>query len=525
MNKKKDDIIDVNHINPVDFYNKNFVEHTIELLLKKHKALERTSIKSLSFVKNVQDRKQHMIMIDSKTGVFEAEKENGLNMPLGEKYTPFMMLQKFVYKGSWANAVNYVIYDMMNNTSNYMRVGTKYFKRIKKHDRYGVNRTILKYWERVTIVDDHGKDYLDKVEKYVDFTIVPDNKSWEREHNNCYNLYNKFDHKPCKPEDYKGEDDFKWTKNLLEHIFGEQYEMGLNYIKTLYDLPKQALPILVLISEERQTGKTTYVNYMNILFGANTVIINPQDIGNSFNGAYAEKNIIMIEESHFDSRQSLEKIKNLSTQKEILVNSKFIQQYSIPFFGKIIITSNDENKFSKVDDPEIRYWVRKIPTLKGKANHQILDVLTDEIPYFLHFLNSIESIDVTKSRMVFTEDELKTDALADVKKESRESLHKDIEIYLDQHCLENDDVPILYFISTNIKEKWFPHNHRFSTSYINRILKSNMKLEKADKTMRFVPLEQNGSIDDSIPGRPYIFENPYYDSEKVDDDGDLGVAF
>ena len=56
-----------------------------------------------------------------------------------------------------------------------------------------------------------------------------------------------------------------------------------------------------------------------------------------------------------------------------MVNTKHVSHYSVPFYGKLIITSNNEDKFSKVDNEEIRYWVRKVPTLKGKANHNILE--------------------------------------------------------------------------------------------------------------------------------------------------------
>jgi len=527
MTKHKDKrVTNVNSINPVDYFNQNCVEHTFELLLR-IKNVERTGIKSITYIKNVSDKSKRMIVFDEVTNFFEAEMENGLNMPIGIKHTPFMMLQKYVYKGNWRAAVNYVIYQLMNNNNDYVRISTEYYRRIIKSDRYGVKRASQSIWKRQTIVDDYGKDFLSQVEKFKSFTIEPNNKEFKRDHDNCYNLYNEFDHKPMPLKKYKGTEGWEWTNTLLKHIFGEQYTLGLIYLKVLYENPKQALPILVLISEERQTGKTTFVNFMSLLFGANSVVINPQDISNSFNGSYAEKNIIMIEESHFDSRQALEKIKNLSTQKEILVNSKFVAQYSIPFFGKIIITSNDENKFSKVDDPEIRYWVRKIPTLEGRANHEILTDLKNEIPAFLCFLENMATIETepnnllksdgtvltSRSRMVFTKEELETDALTFVKKESRESLHKDLEIYLDNHGQQNVSVEIFYFISINIKDRFFPHNHRFSTSYINRVLKNNMKLEKADKTMRFIPLQQSDITEDSIVGRPYMYKNPYFGVE------------
>ena len=92
-------------------------------------------------------------------------------------------------------------------------------------------------------------------------------------------------------------------------------------MQCLYLYPKQSLPILVLVSEDRGTGKSTFITLLELLFGDNMVIANPEDIGSSFNSSYTDKNIIAIEESRFESTQTTEKLKNLATQKKILVNA------------------------------------------------------------------------------------------------------------------------------------------------------------------------------------------------------------
>ena len=280
-------------------------------------------------------------------------------------------------------------------------------------------------------------------------------------------------------------------------------------MKILYEKPKQALPILVLISTERETGKTTFVDFLSIMFGDNLVVINPQDISNSFNGSYTDKNIIAIEESKFESTQATEKLKNLSTQKKILVNTKFVQQYSLPFYGKLIITSNDENKFSKVDTPEIRYWVRKIPSLKGKHNHNILDDMVSEIPNFLTYLSELPKVDTSKSRMVFTAQELNTKALDNVKKESLPSLHKEILYLLDDHASNNTTIQEFKFTAKHLHDKFFKNNNRIDYNYTNRILKESIKL-KRDKIQKFNPLQSDNDSSGKVTGRPYIFVNEHY---------------
>lgn len=493
-------------INPVDYYNMTCVQHCFEMMLSMQNVFK-VGIDAFAVKVNIGDELKRMVVIEND--YFVVKMKNGLTLDVGAVYSPFMLLQKYKFRGSFSHAISYIQYDLMKKPVPFVRIGTKHFKIINKIDRYDVVRSELALWDKMTIAEDHPKSIFDKIEKYDDFTIVPDNKSHSPIVGNNYNLYSPFEHNPCKDEEY---DELKWywIRTLIEHVFGDQYELGITYIKTLYDLPKQPLPILVLVSEERSTGKTTFIDFLNILFGANAVIINPQDISNQFNGPYADKNVIIIEESRFDGVQATEKLKNLSTQKEILVNSKNIRQYSIPFYGKLIITSNDETKFSTVDGAEIRYWVRKIPTLQGKANHNILVDVKNEIPQFLYYLNTLPNVDTSKSRMVFDANDIKTIELDAVKKESRSGLCKDLELILDQFMLENTNVREFKFIAKHIKDTFFPRTEKYEISYINKVLKSEMKLP-VDKMQRFVPLEENFSLHQKkVSGTPFVLVNKHY---------------
>lgn len=506
---KENEKVNPDIINPIDWFNDNHVQYVMNIMCSKPLA-EITGINSFSYTKSKPDKKKQMIVIENDK--FVAKMENDLGMEINVPYSPFRMLVEFKFKCNWQRAVWHIVYDLMNIEIPYIRVGTKYFKIISKTDRNGIKRTSLKLWDKITIIDDYGKSYLDRIAGYNDFTIIPNNKGYSSAIGNNYNLYTPFEHEPIDKNEYK-EDGWVWTKNLLQHIFGNQYELGLQYVKVLYDHPTQKLPILVLTSDERSTGKTTFIDWIEMLFGDNTVIINPQDIGNNFNSAYADKNIVMIEESRFESVQATEKLKNLATQKKILVNTKFIAQYSIPFHGKLIITSNDENKFSRVDNSEIRYWVRKVPTLVGKANHGILNDLRNEIPHFLYYLDTLEPVDLTKSRMVFDAEAIKTQALLRVKEESLPSLMKEIKLLFEAHGEENPDVEEFLFIAKDVKERWFKNNHRVEINYINKIL-IDMNIERK-KMMKYYPIEDNYVR--SRPkksGRPFFIKNPNYGEEE-----------
>lgn len=388
----------------------------------------------------------------------------------------------------------------------YIMVGTNVFKKVISKDRYGVERTELTLWNRQTLREREGKDAIYNLPVYDKFIIEPNNLEFNSEISGCYNQYAPFEHSPSISSG-----SWKWTEVLLRHVFGEQFELGLKYFQVLYLYPKQILPSLVLVSDERETGKSTFVDYLDILFGANMVVINPQDIGSSFNDSYGLKNIIAIEESRFDNTQTLEKLKALATQKKILVNPKGITPYSVPFFGKLVITSNDERKFIRMDEGEIRYWVRKIPTLNGSRNTNILEDLKAEIPHFLMSLSEMEAPDFSRSRMVFTSDEITTESLKGVKEESKPALYKGMYDKFEDIFNNDETLETLEFIPLDVKDRFYLNNNQYDSDYIKRILKEHFKLRPGDNR-RYRVLENSDVI--KKVGMAYTLERTYFKNVK-----------
>jgi len=385
----------------------------------------------------------------------------------------------------------------------YIRVGTDYFKVIDKIDRFGIVRSELKRWKKEEIRQDHlssDKYFLEKIPKYDDFIIEPDNNGLSLSVGNCYNLYSKFEHLPAKGK-------WKWTKILLEHIFGNQYTIALIYLKVLYEYPKQALPILTLVSKIRQTGKSTFLDWLNIIFGANVAMIEPDVIGSSFNSEYASSNIICIDETILDKQIAVEKIKSLATKKFISVNMKNVSQFKIPFFGKIILASNNEDKFMKIDSEEIRFWVRKVetPTI---TNHNILNDLVDEIPAFLFYLKSLPTPDFSASRMVFTPEQIENKYLDAVKSESKSGLFKEICEVISEVFNENDTLNDVFFTPKDLKSRFFLHENNISINYIRRVLKTEFNLQTLE-IQRYTVLD----LSNIKLGRPFTLKKCNFNND------------
>jgi len=428
--------------------------------------------------------------------------DSTLEVVEGELLSPFQLLTITRFNKIWVKALNFVLYDLMKIDFPYVRVGTDYFKIIESEDRYGSKFTHLKAWKESTIKQDYGNNSLDKVSKFTEFVIEPNNINYEWVHGNCYNLYSVFQHHP-----FNGQVDIKdipVTFNFMQHIFGEQIDLGFKYIQILYQKPKQILPILTLVSTERETGKTTFINWIQAIFGENTVLINSSDISSTFNSLYATKNIIMVDETVIEKNSAVERLKSIATAKTMTVNQKHISQYSLPFYGKIILCTNKETDFMKIDSEEIRFWVRKINSISGVKNTNIELDLVNEIPKLLAFLNQLEPIVKTESRMYFSQEEIITEALESVKDESRSGLYKEMFIIF-QEMFNTSGKEEIYATLTDLKNAFYRSDSSTSRSYIKKVLTNEFKMKVESFQYYFPLLEEVNAY-----GTPYKFERKYF---------------
>lgn len=427
----------------------------------------------------------------------------------GIHYTNFQILVIIRFKGNYFAAINWICIYYLNLDIPYLRIGVDYFKKIQKKDRFGIKGDELKKWKKDEIKDDHGKAFLSKIPKFDNFCLEPNNFDYQPVVENCYNLYHSFRHK-------ESEGEIKWSKILMEHIFGEQANLGYRYLQCLYLHPTKMLPILVLVSRERQTGKTTFLNWLNMIFGDNCVMINPSDLTSDFNSSYATANIIEIEETLIEKSITVEKLKALATGKFVSVNEKFISNYKLPFFGKIILASNNEDKFAKVDEEEIRFFVRKVGKPKFK-NHDVENDLGKEIPAFLKYLSSLPAVDFTVGRVPFSVDELKNDTLTAVKKESKTGLYKDMfERFTDlfSNGCRNDSS--IFVVPVDIKERWYKNSHNIDIHYIRTVLKNEFNL-KPGAAIRYVPFN-DGSTYSSKVGTAYEIKKSAFNIDELDEE-------
>lgn len=319
--------------------------------------------------------------------------------------------------------------------SKLLRIGGKWYRKAKdpltkQETLYDINSS--------TIVNDYGKEIgsmiLKIAPKYLAKTNIPSHIDYQECIDNgdgelFYNIYRPLSHTPT-------EGDWQHIEKLLRHIFQNQYEMGLDYLKILYEKPLHSLPVLLLVSDETGTGKSTFCKFLNAVFCENALPLTPEIVESRFNSYWVGKLLGYIEEQADDSndrKKQNAKVKNIVTAETLPSESKGKDPKLAFNFLKIVICSNDEYTPVKIDPNDTRYWVRKVPALsKKEEGTDILEECKKEIPFFLYSLQNRQMRYERKNRLWFDLEQIHTDAWRKIVRHSQPSLEQELrEILLD----------------------------------------------------------------------------------------------
>ncbi len=368
---------------------------------------------------------------------------------------------------------------MPRELKNFMRVGDDYYELVDMPVLYGNadNPTSIEgdteqrlfRRKKGTITDDFGVNAIKLLPKYKAFVNVPSHTDYQKVISNCYNQYSEIKHDPTPGT-------CPTILAFIRHIFGEQYELGLDYIEILYKYPKQILPILCLVSQERGTGKTTFIDFLKMIFGENCAKVGNEEITSKFNSFLTSRLIVGVDETALSDRRDVtERIKMLSTSTRIFSQSKGVDHIEQWHFAKYILTSNFETTFIYTQEDEIRFWVRKVPILTH-YNHTFLTDIYSEIPAFLHLLEHRKISVPNDSRMWFTPQQLDTDSLRALKERQRDPTEAIIREWARNLFM---DFPAQKYYITAQALKWhIPSLQKKEDIYLNAILKDNLHLQR-----------------------------------------------
>ncbi|MFH6964700.1 primase-helicase family protein [Flavobacterium plurextorum] len=382
----------------------------------------------------------------------------------------------------------------------YLRIGTTYFKRSLYPLPSGDFIEILVIWSAELIRQDHGKNALSEIERFDGFICIPENRPefFKKRVQDYYNTYHQISKSPI-------EGNITNTITFLTHIFGDQLELGIDYLQLIYSKPTQILPILCLVSKERSTGKSTFLKWLKEIYEYNLTFLTNSDFTSNFNSDWSSKLLICIDEVLFKTDELTERIKYLSTSNTHKTEAKGKDKKEASFFGKFILCSNNETSFIKIDADEIRFWIIKVHRYK-KEDVNFLKKLIEEIPAFLYFLTNRKLSTENQSRMWFTPKQIKTKALEKLVLHKSSKIEHEIASTL-LNVMESIDIEILEFSISDLLNILNKFKIKYDAIEIKKIIKENWKLSPSPNSNKYQKITVTNDLDiyqNQAKGRHYI---------------------
>lgn len=370
-----------------------------------------------------------------------------------EVYEQELNMREFRWKGN-----DYFIDDQgkpqvswMRRTAEYVRVGIDYYRRVA--GIYGANVEInLVPWKASVIKTDYSEKFLGQVQKYDGFANIPENdpdrytrivRAGKDDINSIlYNIYSPVSHRPAEGE-------WKTINRLIHHIFDYKncagvplYEMALDYMQLIYTRPAQHLPILCLVSQEQATGKTTFLQLLKAMFNENMRILDSKRLSGNFNSHWAGKLIVATDEAFLDTekKEVSNTLKMIATNDTVPMEGKGKNAVEVSNFAKLIMCSNDEKTFAKIEAEDTRYWVIKVQSIpRDERDPHMQAKMVKEIPAFLWFLRNRQMYYPEKTRLWFEVEDYDTPAHRAVQERTELGLVKHVKDvvktqFFYQHC-------------------------------------------------------------------------------------------
>lgn len=333
----------------------------------------------------------------------------------------------------------------------YIKVLDDYYQRSIDYNVISKTTNIIYQRRKATELRFEGVS-LQNLPRFNNWIIVPDHLNYKRvievnHEGNTFRFFNSYNPLPYKPEpfdlpaefmrepaeyDYEKIAEIKNTAAFIKHLAGfEKY--GNRYVTILWDWlaltylqPTQRLPALALVSSEEGTGKSTFIQLCLNIFGQNATKTDANRIGANFNAQMAGKVLICVEETKDEKGDIENKLKDLITSFEKVVEPKHQDARVVQSFDKFIFASNHPEGFMKVGTATTRFFVLQVPQIKKKV-HDFEQVLYREIPYLLFFLQKRQVLTPKTDRLWFDPKLLENEALLRLRQASKDIVQQNME--------------------------------------------------------------------------------------------------
>ncbi len=401
-------------------------------------------------------------------------------------YKEFIGAREFRWRNSryeWnGERVAYVRHE---DAEKFMRIGADWMKLIKTPNKFGILEEDIIPFKIGEIQRDYKRfpDFIDQLPRYDGLCAEPNwTGDYKRVHYDCFNIFTPLTHDVLPgqfPTTIKfikhlfgGDGNLTWNEETQaydeSHALGDTFTVALDYLTLQYTKPKQMLPVPCLVSPENGTGKSTFLKWLQAIYENNAVILDNERFQMKFNAHYITKYIISIDEGFLevDKKKEKERLKQLATADSQFLENKGINIKKFPYYGKLLIASNDADRLMKIEDGETRWFVIKVPQFT-KEDPFMEKKLFEEIPHWLDFLRNRKVIHPNDSRLWFKPEYFITEQMRKIVEVTRNRLDAVVEDFLKDLFLTYKE-PVLRLTAAHICE------------FVNDPKRSKYKIDEKD---------------------------------------------
>lgn len=409
----------------------------------------------------------------------------------------------------------------------YIKVCDDYFERQRKPNSAVEGDTVVYVPRRVAELKlEMGVEFVKRIERFHNWIIEPSHINYRRvvkhfvtDEGNVFSFFNRYHPLPVAPKpftmpdgfisdpkeyDYEQIKEIANTAKFMKHVFGHRQHgnrwvsLAWDWLTLLYLSPKQRLPAMALVSSAEGTGKSTFINLCLKMFGENAAKTDASRINANFNGMMSGKVFVGVEETK-DEKGSIEnKLKDLITGFEMVVERKHQEATVEESFAKFCFASNHEDSFMKVGTATTRFFVVKVEPIPAEDyDPNFEEKLYREIPYVFHFMQTRKVLyngGKPLNRLFFDPNDLENEALLKLREASKDIVQQNLESLINNVFLRCEyPQPVVKFDSAYIKQimhYWGGKLYEQKTpNYFLKVCTNDMKCVYIDKTARFETIQ------------------------------------
>lgn len=290
------------------------------------------------------------------------------------------------------------------------------------------------------------------------------------------------------PFDIEGvQGDCSLILKTVEHVCGQYSEAILEYIKIMIERPWVKLPIVMLLSKENETGKSSLLELIGMILGANAKKIRTIDITGRFNGPWVTKQFVYVDEQGVghDKWAQTPIIKDLCTAEKGTAEGKGIPTSEVDINVKLWLASNDIWDGTPIEATDTRIWPIQVPRLKKGTmmnRNEYKRKMYQQIPAFLHYLRNNIEIANSKHRLHFDPKMYSSEFKQSLIDANRSSLSKDINgifrrVFYEHNIVNNRTTPTTEFLITITAIKSMLGKPNLKTNHIEMTIRKHFNFE------------------------------------------------